>query len=168
VNRTLRIALKALRLMRVPRYRHALRHGVGAAIEHEAVLRGLAPMGIGLVLDVGANIGQFTLAARDCLPAASVIAFEPLPAAAARFRRVHGTDSRVELIEAAVAPESGVATLHVSRAADSSSLLPIGAAQVEQFPGTEETHTQTVRRVRRRTKVGGEAPYGNGHQAARP
>ena len=34
--------------------------------------------------------------------------------------------------------------MHVSRAVDSSSLLPIGATQTEIFPGTEESHLERV------------------------
>jgi FkbM family methyltransferase len=148
LKRIVRLVPKVLRLLCRRRYRRALRHGVGAAVEHEHLLRSLDRLGIGLVLDVGANVGQFTLATREYLPQAAVIAFEPLPGAAARFRAVHGADPSVELIEAAVAPEAGLAPMNVSKAADSSSLLPIGAAQVSQFPGTGLSHVQTVRRIR--------------------
>jgi FkbM family methyltransferase len=148
LKRIARLAPKALRLLGSRRYRRALRHGVGAAIEHENLLRGLTRLDIGLVLDVGANVGQFTLAARECLPNAEVIAFEPLPAPASRFRAVHGGDHSVRLVEAAIAPDAGEAPMHVSRAIDSSSLLPIGSAQVRQFPGTGHSHIQMVQRVR--------------------
>ena len=70
----LRIGLKALRLGRVTRYRRALLHGVAAALEHTAVLRALSTRRLGLVIDIGANVGQFTLAVRHCLPDAMVLA----------------------------------------------------------------------------------------------
>ena len=144
MKRYLRVVLKALRLLRVARYRHALRHGVGAALEHTPVLRALSDRRLALVIDIGANVGQFTLAVRHCLPDAAVVAFEPLPRAARRFRRVHAADARVELIEAAVGPKYGTLAMHVSKAADSSSLLPIGQRQGEYFPGTEASHQEQV------------------------
>jgi len=75
-----RVLRKAMRLAREPYYRKALREGVGAAIDHEPMLRTLAPYGIRTVLDVGANIGQFTLVARHVFSSARVIGFEPLAA----------------------------------------------------------------------------------------
>ena len=143
-----RVLLKALRLLQVPRFRAAMRQGVGAAIEHAVVLRALRARGIGRVVDIGANVGQFALGVREYLPDAEVLGFEPLAAAARRFRAVHGADSRVRLVEAAVGPVAGTQSLHVSKAADSSSLLPIGAAQESTFPGTGESHLETVRVLR--------------------
>ncbi|MEI8298019.1 MAG: FkbM family methyltransferase [Pseudomonadota bacterium] len=141
----LRIGLKALRLGRVTRYRRALLHGVAAALEHTAVLRALSTRRLGLVIDIGANVGQFTLAVRHCLPDAMVLAFEPLPLAARRFRQVHGADPQVELVEAAVGPVHATCSMHVSKSADSSSLLPIGRRQRHHFPGTEASHQEQVR-----------------------
>jgi FkbM family methyltransferase len=143
-----RVLGKALRLLPVKRFRAAMALGVGAAIEHRTLLRGLATRGIRCVVDIGANVGQFALCARECLPGAEILAFEPLASAAARFRLVHDADPRVRLVEAAVGPAVGTRSLHVSRAADSSSLLPIGAGQESLFPGTGESHLETVRVVR--------------------
>ena len=126
---------KALRLLGRCRWRAGLRHGVAAAIEHGDALRG---QDFATVVDIGANVGQFSLFCRETFPQARIFAFEPLPRAAAEFRKVFAGDSNVVLFESAVAPESGQATLHVSSRGDSSSILPIGAGQVELFPGTEE------------------------------
>jgi len=77
-------------------------------------------------------------------PNARIYAFEPLPDAAARYRRVFANDSNVTLFEAAISTEAGTATMHVSASADSSSLLPISARQSELFPGTEEVGVTDV------------------------
>jgi FkbM family methyltransferase len=79
------------------------------------------------------------------LPQARILSFEPLPAAAAKFRAVFAGDDRVTLHETAIGPTPGNATLHVSRRDDSSSLLPITSTQVALFPGTAEIATATVR-----------------------
>ena len=71
-----RVLRKTVRLALDPYYRKALCLGVGAAIEHEPMLRTLSACGVLTVLDVGANVGQFTLVARRVFPKARVIAFE--------------------------------------------------------------------------------------------
>ena len=116
-------------------------NGVAATIEHLPILRGLKIDG---VIDVGANRGQFTLACRLALPAVPVVAFEPIPTEAATFRRVHGWSPLVRLIEAAAGERQGTAVLHLSKSADSSSLLPIGRRQVEFFGDTVEIGTINV------------------------
>jgi FkbM family methyltransferase len=134
---------KLARILKSPYYRtRLLRHRVAAGVEHAKVLSGLDCR---TVVDVGANRGQFALVARQCLPHARVISFEPLPAAAAKFRAVFADDDRVTLHEAAIGPAPGNATIHVSKREDSSSLLAITATQVALFPGTEEAATATVR-----------------------
>lgn len=101
----------------------ALSVGVAPSVEHLTVLKALKIDGL---IDVGANRGQFTLACRLAQPDLPVVAFEPIAAEAATFRRVHGDRSNVQLIESALGETKGQATLHLSNSADSSSLLPIG------------------------------------------
>jgi FkbM family methyltransferase len=116
-------------------------------VEHVRILSGLDCR---TVVDIGANRGQFALVARQCQPHARVISFEPLPAAAEKFRAVFAGDDRVTLREVAIGPAPGDATIHVSKRDDSSSLLPITAAQVALFPGTAEADTAIVRVARLR------------------
>lgn len=141
LSRRARQFMKLLRLLPNPVFRHGLRFGVGAAIEHRGVL---APMTLETIVDVGGNVGQFSLLARALHPTARIFAFEPLPDAAARYRQVFADDARVQLFEAAIAPDAGTATMHVSASADSSSLLPISDRQSELFPGTQEVGVTDV------------------------
>lgn len=124
-----------------PSYWSALVAGVAPAVEHRGVLRSLNVDGI---IDVGANRGQFSLACRFALPGVPVVAFEPIPKEAETFRKVHGARGEVTLIESALGEAKGAATLHLSKSADSSSLLPIGKKQVELFENTVEVGTITV------------------------
>jgi FkbM family methyltransferase len=101
-----------------------------------------------MVVDIGANRGQFTLATRHACPAARVLAFEPLPQPAKIFRKLFADNDNVRLFSVAVGLEPGEATIHVSARDDSSSLLPITATQNALFPGTAEAGTQTVRVMR--------------------
>ena len=141
----LRKLAKAARLAAVPLYRHGLRHGVGAAIEHDAILAFLSRRGVGDVVDAGANTGQFSLLCRHWLPRSVIHAFEPLRAPADKFRVVFKDDVKTRLVQSAIGVSEAELGMHVSRAVDSSSLLPIGANQSALFPGTEESHLESVR-----------------------
>lgn len=118
-----------------------LRFRVAASAEHLDALGGLDCM---TVVDVGANKGQFSLLAYSLFPRACIIAFEPLPEPAVRFRRVFRDDANVRLHEMAIGSMTGQATIHVSARDDSSSLLAIGKMQCGIFPGTQETGIKAV------------------------
>ena len=117
-------------------YRRALRRGAAAGVEHEAMLKLLV---LDTVVDIGANRGQFALAVRRCAPGARIISFEPLDGPAAIFRRVFAGDSQVVVHPVAIAPESGLKTMHISGRDDSSSLLPITELQNQLFPVLPKT-----------------------------
>ena len=122
-------------IVSTPSYRRALRHGVAASTEHHY---DPLPPNIRTVIDVGANRGQFALIARQRWPAARLICFEPLPEPIAVLRRVLGENAGLELVQAAASAGAGMATMHVSRRDDASSLLAITSRQSATFPGTKE------------------------------
>lgn len=132
---------KLITLVRNRRYRRGLRHGIAATVEHSHFL---ASTDYSTVLDVGANCGQFSLAALAARPAARIIAFEPLRQPADRYERLFRGQANVELIRTALGDTAGTATAHVSRRMDSSSLLPIGELQSAIFPGTEQIGIEQV------------------------
>lgn len=132
-------------------YREALlRHRCAGSVEHIPVLRAGR---FRTVVDIGANHGQFAFAARQTLPGAAVISFEPLSGPCERFRRVLGADPQVVLHGVAIGARESSEVMHVSKMDHSSSLLPIGSGQVEMFPGTGEAGTEAVRVVPLRTCV---------------
>lgn len=142
MRRLLRRALKFLRLMTSPVWRRGLRHSVGASIEHDAALKLLRPA---MIVDIGANRGQFALFCADRFPSADIISFEPLAGPAACYRRVFDGLNNVRLIEEAIGPEEAETQIHISKRDDSSSLLPISKLQSSLFPGTEFLQTATIR-----------------------
>jgi FkbM family methyltransferase len=116
------------------------KHLVMGGVEHMAVLnRPLAT-----VVDIGANRGQFALAAR-AISGAKVVSFEPLPAIAELFKTLFSSDAAVTLHVAAVGERAEMKMIHLSARDDSSSLLEIGQAQSDLFPGTHEVGTLEVR-----------------------
>jgi FkbM family methyltransferase len=120
----------------------ALWIGAAAGAEHTVVLQRLDCK---TIVDVGANRGQFALAARHSFPSATIFSFEPLDEPAAKFRRVFSSDSKVILHDTAIGPKKANCVMHVSGRDDSSSLLPISSLQEEIFPGTSEAKTTDVR-----------------------
>jgi FkbM family methyltransferase len=136
------VLTKILRVLSIPQYRAAfLRTRVAASTEHDAVLGGLD---VDTVVDIGANRGQFALCCRRLFPTAQIFSFEPLEAPASTYRRVFARDRRARLFQNAIGVTSGTAAMHVSRWDVSSSLLPIGQAQHDNFPLTEESRQETV------------------------
>jgi FkbM family methyltransferase len=120
-----------------------LRHGVAPSMDQAAMLRELD---FDLLLDAGANKGQFTLMATHVRPTAGVHAYEPHPGEANTFRAIHCRNPKVVLHEMALGEEEGTAQLIISKRTDSSSLLPAAKTLSELFSGTEPSgETCTVR-----------------------
>jgi FkbM family methyltransferase len=133
---------KLLLVTRSPGWLHAfLAHGVLAGVEHRYVLS----KGFRCIVDIGANRGQFALAARRFCPRAHIISFEPLAQPSAIFRKLFAQDDMVTFHQAAIGPEPGTVPMHVSREDDSSSLLPITGLQEKLFPGTAQERTENIR-----------------------
>ena len=131
-------------IFRTRAFRQAfIRHGVAAGVEHDSLFASLKAE-LKTIVDIGANRGQFALAARHYAPGARILSFEPLQEPAAVFRNVFRRDPLVELHQVAIGPQHGSQLMHVSIADDSSSLLPISDLQTRYYPGTGERETRTV------------------------
>lgn len=120
----------------------ALIHGTVPAVEHVGVLRQLEP--VNTIVDIGANRGQFALAAVHVWPDAVIHAFEPLSRPADVFGSIFARSERVLLHRSAIGPTEGTMNMNVSARDDSSSLLPITRVQTGVFPGTEHMGTEVV------------------------
>jgi len=90
---------------------------------------GLAQRGLcySSVIDVGANVGQFSRAARGFWPDADIVAFEPLPVCAEKLRESLCAQGRIEVHEVAVGREVGTVTFHPHDYTLASSVLPATA-----------------------------------------
>lgn len=141
LQRRLRQFHKAMKLLPTRGFRRGLRHGVAAAVEHHTLLKGMA---LGTLVDVGANVGQFSLLARTLHSNVRIHAFEPLSRPAEKFAHLFGEDSRTTLYRCAIGPEAVVGSMYVSARDDSSSLLPITEEQVRFAAGTAMVGTEQV------------------------
>ena len=123
-------ARKLLRSARTPRYWRALSHGVFPSIEFE----GLPFQTPDLVIDVGANHGQFALFASGRFPRAPIVCFEPVVPS----WKVYPVVPRADFRPYACGASYGRVTIHV---APDDVLSSIAAPA----PGS---HTQEVIQVR--------------------
>jgi FkbM family methyltransferase len=85
------------------------------------------------VLDVGANVGQFSRAARSVLGAPIVHAFEPHAEAARSFRRNLAGERGVVLHEVALGAAPAAAELHRHASTLASSLRPVRSGATEAW-----------------------------------
>jgi FkbM family methyltransferase len=89
----------------------------------------------GLVVDVGANVGEWTDAALTVEPRARVLAFEPGADAYNRLRDRFRTDARVTVLQRAVGARNGDVDLHVTRHSHNVSLRPPRRSTGELYAG---------------------------------
>ena len=121
--------------------------------------------GIDLVLDVGANKGQFGLSLREEIGyRGRIVSFEPLSEAFADLRRIAAADAAWSCHNFALGEETGSATINISANSHSSSLLPVSERALEIEPSIAFVGRETVR-LRRLDNVfaevvrPGETPY---------
>jgi FkbM family methyltransferase len=138
-----RFALRIRKLwtgLKNPVARRALRFGVGASIEHAAAL---SRFDFDMIVDVGANRGQFATFARMFFPPARIICFEPLDEPARIHASVFKNDPLTRLTRVAIASERGNAVMRVTEEDDSSSFLDVAEAQTAAF-GTKVVERREV------------------------
>lgn len=86
----------------------------------------MASLGIELVIDVGANRGQFGLEIRRAGYGGRIVSIEPLAAPYRQLSRLAARDERWTVIRSAVGPRTASATIHVAaNGGASSSFLPM-------------------------------------------
>jgi FkbM family methyltransferase len=96
------------------------------------------------IVDAGANIGQFALAATTVWPGIPIHSFEPLPAALAGLRDLASRHPHILPSGCALGAEPGTAKLRVTSYDLSSSLLPLHAHHRELYPDITETDAVEV------------------------
>jgi FkbM family methyltransferase len=107
---------------------------------------------IDLVVDVGANIGQYGIEMRALGYRGALVSIEPLPDAYEQLARTAAGDPRWRTINCAVGRAQGTATLHVAQNSVSSSMLPmlpshIAAAPESRVIGNIEVSVRTLEAI---------------------
>lgn len=100
---------------------------------------------ITLVLDVGANIGQYADALRNNGYEGRIVSFEPLSAAHAELTANADLDPEWQVApRCAIGAAAGETTLNISPESDMSSLLPLTEDAAEKFASVRPTGSETV------------------------
>ena len=108
--------------------------------------------GVTVVLDVGANLGQYGQELRHLGYRGRIVSFEPQPGPFRILAACASADPLWDVSPLALGSKPGTATLNVSEQNASSSLLPIlpihvASAPASRYTGTVEVDVNTVDRV---------------------
>ncbi|GAB5520435.1 MAG: hypothetical protein RhofKO_26860 [Rhodothermales bacterium] len=101
-------------------------------------------MQVRTVIDAGANAGQFSRAALEVFPNASLLAFEPQAEVAAQWRTHLDGEPRAELIEAALGATDGTLSFQTNAYSLSSSALPLHDNHLRAYPDAVAVGTVDV------------------------
>jgi FkbM family methyltransferase len=139
-----RLAIESIRRRRMARLRNTPAKWLSPGhVDSLELLDLVEPLGIGVIYDIGANVGTWTLLARAIIPDAEVHAFEPME----KHRSGFGTNvaglERMTLHGIALGAESRPAVLHVMDFSDASSVLPSAEANRLHF-GTVEVEQAAI------------------------
>lgn len=137
----IRKLVKGVKVAKEPGFRRALRHGVAASIEHDAIP---LPRDIAHVIDVGANRGQFLTWASVRFPEAKFDCFEPYVESRTVLERTLPKGRSVEIHPVALGESEDELAFHVTSDDDSSSLMAPSHMQTDAFPGSSVASTITV------------------------
>jgi FkbM family methyltransferase len=100
---------------------------------------------VDLVVDVGANDGEYGRSLRRLGYRGAIVSFEPLPDAAARLRSNHLRDEHWRSYELALGDAPGSAELYIAGNSASSSLLAMLPSHERYAPGSAYVGRTTVR-----------------------
>lgn len=91
-------------------------------------------LGINLVLDVGANAGQYALDLRKSGYKGKIWSYEPLQAAFASLEKAAAVDPNWRTVHCACGARGGITAINVAKNSVSSSVLPMLAAHLANAP----------------------------------
>lgn len=104
----------------------------------------LRTYGINLVLDVGANAGQYAMQLRQARYRGRIVSFEPLPGPLAKLRRRAAKDPLWDVRDLALGDRDGRSTIHIAGNTVSSSLLPMLPEHEVAAPGSKTVGSMEI------------------------
>jgi FkbM family methyltransferase len=99
---------------------------------------------INLVLDVGANTGQYALQMREIGYKGRIVSFEPMTSAFEKLRAVANEDALWDVMNCALGDQEGTAEINIAGNSYSSSLLNMLPAHVKSEPTSEYVGKETI------------------------
>jgi FkbM family methyltransferase len=116
--------------------------------DEDTVFRRIAALRPDVVLDIGANTGQFVDRLRKGGYTGRVISFEPQGSVFEALKKRVEAAAEWECHRLALGDAASTLAMHVSAFSPSSSLLPIGKLHVDLMPQTAEIGVETVQVIR--------------------
>ncbi len=101
-------------------------------------------LGISLVLDVGANSGQYASELRQDGYRGPIWSYEPLSAAFAELNKAAASDGSWKAINSGCGARAGTAEIHIAGNSASSSLLPMLESHVANAPGAAYVSSERI------------------------
>jgi FkbM family methyltransferase len=98
----------------------------------------------GTVIDLGANVGQFAVAAAHLFDGAQICSIEPDPRTADRLRKNLRDVKQAEIFAVAVGDSPGTAEFFVNRDSQVSSMLSLGRDRINSFPQSTVVEKITI------------------------
>jgi FkbM family methyltransferase len=90
------------------------------------------------IIDVGANAGQFCIAASRTFAAAKIFSFEPNPASFEQLTRTTASTPSISCRQLAIGDADGEISLRINSHSHSSSVLPLAESHKSAFPSARE------------------------------
>src|SRR4051812_18806557 len=116
-----------------------------ATSEDAALMASLARWHVNLVIDVGANVGQYGLRLRELGYRGRIVSFEPLSQAHEQLKRAARGDERWIIADRmAIGAENAETEIHVSGNSVSSSVLDMLDTHVTAAPGSAYVSSEKV------------------------
>lgn len=107
-------------------------------------VRLMSERGVGFVVDVGANVGQYAKQLRQFGYRGEILSLEPLSEAYGRLIRETELDDRWYAERSAIGSAPGTAMINIAGNSASSSLLPMLDRHVDAVPSSRYVGTETV------------------------
>lgn len=126
-----------------------VRYRVGSSHSARTIAM-LSHQRVNVVLDVGANVGQFGMYLRDIGYGGSIVSFEPMAAAHSALRKAAAGDGNWEVApRIALGAKSGEVAMNIAGNSESSSILPMldahrTAAPESYYIGTERVELRRL------------------------
>ncbi len=91
------------------------------------------------IIDVGANVGQFSVATAKLFPNARIHSFEPQPQCVEQLKKNISKLNNIKVYSIALGDEKAKKKFYVNSQNHSSSILPLAGFHRKAFPGAQES-----------------------------
>lgn len=99
---------------------------------------------VNVILDIGANTGQYGRKIRKTGYKGYIVSFEPVYSVYEQLKANTATDPRWQAIRTGVGNYDGIAEINIANNSYSSSILTMLERHIESVPGIEYTHTESI------------------------